>query len=573
MKARPSPHHPIPSALRDADPHDDVTATRPRRERVSGTRISAAPPSPHDPVPAVVSVERLLAALTRALTRSGDASTDSAITVAHYEALTEILPGRMVAVRVVNVGTRAVETAFSNVPFAGGADLVLRLQAETRRLAMNGTVVGFDVTIEVQGELLGAVTVEHPPLPSGAPHSDAVVARDLGVATQVARQLGALLAVGRQRRVRGAEPQRRMIPLTPVAPVGFGNELRALFDGTREVIALLDRAGTIRAGNSAMAEMLACQPERLAGRSFTEIVEPGDRRRLGGSFWTALRGQASQLDVSITQSDGEETRLMALSFSPVRDASGMVLGAMVLGRDVTDQRLREEQFARADKLATVGRLAASIVHEINNPLTAILAYSDQLVRRSSPNVDPRDITRATRITEAAERIRALVRRLLAYTPANAEQPTPLLLQEVVSQAGQFCEHVLRERSVTLDVCASPETPAVFGLRAELAQVFVNLITNACHACPAKTGHIEVFVGSPEPGLVRIVVRDNGHGIAQKDLSRIFEPFFTTKGNGQGTGLGLSIVRSILEQHRAALSVESIVGGGTSFTIDFPAHSA
>ncbi|MFO0602754.1 MAG: ATP-binding protein [Polyangiales bacterium] len=563
----------MPTSLRDADPRDDVTATRPRRERVSGTRISVAPPTPHEPPAPSVPVERMLAVFARALTRSGEASTDSAIAAAHYEALTEVLPGRMVAVRVVNAGTRAVEIAFSNMPFAGGADLVLRLQAEARRPVFNGAASGFDVAVEAQGELLGAVTVEHPAQGPVGAFTEAVVARDLGLATQVARQLSALLAVGRQRRAAAAEPQRRMIPLTPVAPVGFGNELRALFDGSREVIALLDRAGTIRAGNSAMAEMLACPPERLAGRSFTEIVEPGDRRRLGGSFWTALRGQASQLDVSITQSAGEETRLMALSFSPVRDASGMVLGAMVIGRDVTDQRLREEQFARADKLATVGRLAASIVHEINNPLTAILAYSDQLARRSSPNVDPRDLTRASRITEAAERIRSLVRRLLAYTPSNTEQPAPLSLQEVVSQAGQFCEHVLRERSVTLDVCASPDTPAVFGLRAELAQVFVNLVTNACHACPPKTGRIEAFVGSPEPGLVRVVIRDNGHGIAQKDLSRIFEPFFTTKGNGQGTGLGLSIVRSILEQHRAALAVESVVGAGTSFTIDFPAHSA
>lgn len=573
MKPCPSPQHPIASVSSGTDSGVDVSAMRSQRERISSTRISAVPPSPQEPEDVASSLEGALAVLDRALRQSAEAATDSSITAAHYEALTELCPGRMVAVRVVNPGTRAVEIAFSNAPFVGGADLVLRLQTEGRRPVFNNTTTGFDIPLEAQGELLGAITVEYPLRGALGAVSDVLHAGDLRVVTHLAHQLSALLMVGRQRRTITAGPQRRMIPLTPVAPVGFGNELRALFDGSREVIALLDRAGIIRTGNAAMAEMLACPPEHLSGRSFTEIVEASDRRRCGGSFWTALRGQASQIDVSITLPVGEETRLMALSFSPVRDASGMVLGAMVIGRDVTDQRLREEQFARADKLATVGRLAASIVHEINNPLTAILAYSDQLVRRSSPNVDLRDLTRVTRIVEAAERIRSLVRRLLAYTPSNTEQPTALSLYDVVMQAGQFCEHVLRERAVTMDVGASPDLPLVFGLRAELVQVFVNLVTNACHACPSGSGRIEVLFSMPESGLVRVVVRDNGHGIAQKDLSRIFEPFFTTKGNGQGTGLGLSIVRSILEQHRAAISVTSTVGVGTCFTIDFPTHVA
>lgn len=568
MKDRPSPHHPIASANRDLDFGEAEPGNRPRRDDASGPRIPSAPLAPVDQG---TPLERVLKALGRALTRSAEAATDSAIAAAHYEALTEALPGRLVALRVVTAGTRAVEVALATAAFVGGADLVLRLQAEVRRCVCAGAASGFDVPVEAQGELLGAVSCEVP-VGDSAGASPAEAARDLAVATQVARQLGALLAVGRQRRSRAGASSGRMIPLTPVATVGFGNELRALFDGAREVIALLDRSGTVRAGNSAMATMLGCEPERLMGRSFTDIIEAGDRRRLGGSFWSALRGQASQIDLSISLNGDAETRLMALSFSPVRDASGIVLGAMVIGRDVTDQRLREEQFARADKLATVGRLAASIVHEINNPLTAILAYSDQLARRPSPEADPRDTLRAGRITEAAERIRSLVRRLLAYTPAHAEQPAPLSLHDVISQAGQFCEHILRERSVALEVRTSGDVPAVFGLRGELAQVFVNLITNACHACSPDNGRIEITLGLSEPGVVRVRVQDNGHGIPEKDLSRIFEPFFTTKGNGQGTGLGLAIVRSILEQHRAALTWESAVGVGTTFTVDFPTHS-
>ena len=551
-------------ATNEGLPMDEHTRSR----RASGTRISAHPP-PADTVSSPA--DRILATLSRALARTVESSTDAAIVGVHLDALVELLPARAVAVRVVNPGTRAVEVARSNTLFVGGADLVLRLQTDGRRCALDGTSSGFDVAIEAHGELLGAITVEALHTAGRASDPDPGFARDLAVATYAARQLAALLSVGRERRARTAEQPRRMIPLTPVATVGFGNELRALFDGTREFIALLDRTGTVRSGNAAMAATIGCPPERLAGRSFIDLVDPEDRRRLGGSFWSALRGQSSQIEVAFTPREDGERPLMALSFSPVCDASNMVLGAIVIGRDVTDQRMREEQFARADKLASVGRLAASVVHEINNPLTAILAYSDQLTRRAPPNADPRDLARIARIAEAAERIRSLVRRLLAYTPSAAEQPSPLALGDIAGQAAQFCEHVLRERGATLDLRVSPETPPVYGLRGELAMVFVNFITNASHATPQGSGRIEVHVFSPEPGVVRALVRDNGHGIAPKDLNRIFEPFFTTKGNGQGTGLGLSIVRSILEQHRAALQVESAVDVGTTFTIEFPSH--
>lgn len=566
MTTRESPAAPLAPVSRD--PSDESAVVSARRERVSGTRVTASPPPPADMTATPIS-ERVLVCLSRALVKAAEAPTDGGIATAHLEGLLEALPGRAVAIRVVNPGTRAVEIARSSAGFIGGADLVLRMQPEGRKCVLEGTSHGFDLPLEVHGDLLGAISVEHPaPAARGA---EAEMSRDLAVATLFARQLSALLTVGRQRRGRNAEQPRRMIPLTPVATVGFGNELRALFDGTRELIALLDRTGTVRTGNAAMAEALAVPPDRLAGRTFIDLIEPSDRRRMGGSFWSALRGQASNIEVAFTPIGGEENRLMALSFSPVRDASGMVLGAIVIGRDVTDQRLREEQFARADKLASVGRLAASVVHEINNPLTAILAYSEQL-GRSTPTGDSRDATRAARITEAAERIRSLVRRLLAYTPSATEQPAPLSLGDVTAQAWQFCEHVLRDRGATLELRVASDTPPVYGLRGELSQVFVNLITNACHATPQGSGRIEVEVLSPEAGVVRATVRDNGHGIAQKDLARVFEPFYTTKGNGQGTGLGLSIVRSILEQHRAALQIESTVGVGTTFTIDFPAHA-
>jgi PAS domain S-box-containing protein len=505
--------------------------------------------------------------LSRALMRAGEAASETSMVHVHFEALTEALPERLLAIRTVVQGGRTVEIACASSPFVGGADLVVRLHADTRKSVLAGGVSGVDVPIETGGTLFGVITVEHG---ATTPDDDVELALsiDVSVVTQFARQLAALFAIARRRQGIGTDAPRRVIPLTPVAPMGFGNELRALFDGTREVVAVLDRNGAVRSGNKAMAEMLQCAPERLDGQSFLDLVAPDDRRRTRGALWSGLKGHATLVEVSIVLPGAEGVRTMALTFSPVRDASSVVLGSIVIGRDVTDQRMREEQLARADKLASVGRLAASVVHEINNPLTAILAYSDQFMRRSSPNSDPRDVTRAAHIVEAAERIRSLVRRLLAYAPSVTERPAVFSMVDVASQAVQFCEHVLREHGVILEVRAARDIPDVVGLRGELTQVFVNLVTNACHAAPARGGRIEVLVTSNGDN-VRVAVRDNGHGINARDVSRIFEPFYTTKGNGQGTGLGLSIVRSILEQHQATLAVDSAVGVGTTFTIDFP----
>ena len=134
----------------------------------------------------------------------------------------------------------------------------------------------------------------------------------------------------------------------------------------------------------------------------------------------------------------------------------------------------------------------------------------------------------------------------------------------------FCEHVLAESGVTVERDFGDGVLPVRGVPSQLAQVFVNLITNACHAMPARGGVLvvrtELAMGD---AVVRVTVTDNGHGIPKEHLDRLFEPFFTTKGEGKGSGLGLSIVKDIVDAHRADISVRSEPGQGTSFLIDFP----
>src|SRR5262249_40504395 len=150
----------------------------------------------------------------------------------------------------------------------------------------------------------------------------------------------------------------------------------------------------------------------------------------------------------------------------------------------------------------------------------------------------------------SSRILRFTRDLVAYARPSSEVPVPIAINNVIEQALAFCEHVLAEHGANVDRIFADALPPVRGMPEQLAQVFVNLFTNACHAMPQTGGRLAVSSVMSAEGRVVIAVEDNGHGIANEHLTSIFTPFFTTKGDGRGTGLGLSIVRNIMDNHGA-----------------------
>ncbi len=348
-----------------------------------------------------------------------------------------------------------------------------------------------------------------------------------------------------------------------------GGDSAQILAAAPDAIVEMDGLGNILAVNPAFARLVGVSAEDVRGRPMLSWVASEDRAALETAFGRVHRGEGPALaEVGLTRDGG--TRRVAFNLGCTEPDADGGFGVVGVGRDITYERSMEERFARADKLATVGRLAAGVVHEINNPLTAICAYADHLAL-SLASGDPQDLARVERILEAAERIRVLVRRLLAYTPSPTEVPSEVHLGEVVIQAVGYCEHLARVSGVDVRRQIEPSAPRVLGLRGELTQVVVNLLTNACHACIAPGGRIDVVVEAMASDRARMIVRDNGHGIASEHLPRIFEPFYSTRSNdGAGTGLGLVIVRSILERHGAALKIESVVGEGTAFVMEFPA---
>jgi signal transduction histidine kinase len=158
------------------------------------------------------------------------------------------------------------------------------------------------------------------------------------------------------------------------------------------------------------------------------------------------------------------------------------------------------------------------------------------------------------------------RDLVTYARPSTERPVALNVAEVVEQAVVFCAHVLEECGGKVEHAFEAGAPIVYGVKGQLVQVLINLITNACQAMPLGAGLIRFETRSVRDGRLLLCVSDNGRGIPEDHQKQIFEPFFTTKGEGQGTGLGLSIVRNIIEQHRGEIKVTSEVGRGTTFEL-------
>ncbi len=258
------------------------------------------------------------------------------------------------------------------------------------------------------------------------------------------------------------------------------------------------------------------------------------------------------------------------------DRAAMALGrALPVARSAADRRepALEARMIQADKLATFGQIAAGVVHELNNPLTSIVAYSEYLIRKAaaSGSSDAEDVERLRRIHESANRMLRFTRDLVSYTRPSTGVAGSVVLHEVIDLAIAFCEHVFTASSVRAERRYSPQVGTLRGANEQLVQVFINLLTNACQAAPEKGGRV-VISTSYEPDLARpivIEVEDNGGGIALEHIGHVFAPFFTTKLHKDGTGLGLSIVKSIVEGHDGAIRVESHLGRGTRFIIELP----
>jgi signal transduction histidine kinase len=217
-------------------------------------------------------------------------------------------------------------------------------------------------------------------------------------------------------------------------------------------------------------------------------------------------------------------------------------------------------------MASLGKLAAGVVHELNDPLTSISVYAEYLVKKlASGNTDSYDAEKMERILEGARRIQKLTRDLVSYGRPSSEEPESLQFNDLITQGLSFCEHTIRKFDVCVNTDLLEDLPEIVGNRTQLLQLIINLVTNACQAMKGG-GELSLSTNIKNSRALVLTVSDTGSGIPARDLKRIFEPFYTTKTDGEGTGLGLSIASRIIEHHRGRIDVTSAPGEGTTFVI-------
>ncbi len=226
----------------------------------------------------------------------------------------------------------------------------------------------------------------------------------------------------------------------------------------------------------------------------------------------------------------------------------------------------QEQLRHSDRLATVGRLASGLAHELGTPLNVISGYAKMIATRQDTGADAEDGARI--IGEQTVRMTELVRQLLDFARRGAPKLAATDVRTVVTRALAMMTLVADKRGVRL-VYAEPAAPVMAGMdAARFEQVIVNLLVNAIHASPAGAA-IELALEAHATEL-RLAIVDHGTGIAPDELRRIFEPFFTTKPVGEGTGLGLAVSHGIVEEHGGRIEVESELGAGSRFSVYLPA---
>ena len=320
-------------------------------------------------------------------------------------------------------------------------------------------------------------------------------------------------------------------------------------------------------------------PRDLAiGRDVFDVLEKYPQGRVREEFERAFRtGRIERIEQQTTADDGT-TRHWMVSKVPMKDAdNGDVTHVITVGEDVTVRVEAIHAINRAEKLAAVGRLAAGVVHEINNPLATIAACAEALEQRidegafeTSESAD--DLTEYLGLIKSeAFRCKTITTDLLDFSRIRAGERTPVDTGEIVRSAANLISHQKRGGDgIVNEIKIDPDLPYVSADGGQIQQAVIALATNGIDAMP-DGGKLKFRVFAKGNRVV-IEVEDTGAGIPQENMSKIFEPFFTTKEVGKGTGLGLAVCYGIISEHGGRLSVRSTLGKGTTFSIFLPATS-
>jgi two-component system NtrC family sensor kinase len=328
----------------------------------------------------------------------------------------------------------------------------------------------------------------------------------------------------------------------------------------------VDLEDRIESWNAQMEAMYAVSRSEALGLKLSAV--------LPDEFVSAIEGFRGETGVHHLykfplMTKANEQRTVNIAIAPLMSRDFITVGRIVLVDDITERVSLESQLAQADKLSSIGLLAAGVAHEINTPLAVISSYSQMLAKQMRG--DGRLGPVLEKITQQSFRASEIANGLLNFSRTSTTEFRETNLNQVIRDTLSLLEHQFKTAQVVVEADLTDDLPAIHGNPGKLQQVFLNLLLNAKESMP---GGGTLRVTTLANGHVEALVTDTGSGIAPEHLKRIYDPFFTTKttprpGERRGTGLGLSVSYGIIQEHAGKIHVESAIGAGTTFHLEFP----
>jgi len=342
-------------------------------------------------------------------------------------------------------------------------------------------------------------------------------------------------------------------------------EWRMTFDSITDLVSIHDKDNRIVRVNTAFADACNMKPKDVIGKPCYEVVH-GTKE----PWPNCPHKQTMETKKPASAEFFEPNRgiYLQVSTSPMFNQKGEVVGSVHVARDITERRQMEEQLIVTDRLASIGELASGIAHELNNPLTSVIGFSELLMGdENTPDNVKEDLGI---VYSEAQRAAGIVKNLLTF----ARKHTPI---KQVSQVNSIIEDVLKLRyyeqkvnSIELNTQFASDLPEIMVDYFQMQQVFLNIVINAESAMLEAHNKGTLTIATRRVNnTVRASFADDGPGIAKENLSRIFTPFFTTKEVGKGTGLGLSICHGIVTEHGGRIYARSNTSNGATFIVELP----
>ena len=345
-------------------------------------------------------------------------------------------------------------------------------------------------------------------------------------------------------------------------------EWRTTFDSITDLISIHDKDNRLLRVNKAVADRLKTTPKELVGKFCHEVMHGTKVPPVYCPNRQTLKtGKPAAIE---TYNQNFEAYLHE-STSPIINDKGEISGTVNVTRDITQQKRIEEQLIMTDRLASIGELSSGVAHELNNPLTSVIGFSQLLMEGDVPENIKSDLVI---IYNEAQRAAAIVKNLLTFARKHA--PVKQL-----SQVNTVIEDVLRLRAyeqnvnnIEVETCLAIDLPEIMMDHFQMQQVFLNIIVNAESAMLEAHHKGKLIITSEKfEDVVKISFTDDGPGIAQENLQRVFDPFFTTKEVGKGTGLGLSICHGIVTEHGGKIYARSENGQGATFVVELSLNAS